>query len=135
MAPPTSVYVSYLASLLLFAVAWLSVGYAVARGAAARGSSVPRIWGLLSVLFLPVGVYYLAWYSRRHARHRPPTRAERIAWVFALSSVVATSLGAIVAPPDPLSQGASAVAAFALVFPAAYYLVVSRSTSQKGDAQ
>ncbi|MBX0294344.1 hypothetical protein [Haloarcula nitratireducens] len=113
-------YAGFLARLALFAVAWLSIGYWFYADSAARGSSFPALWGVGSVLFWPSAVYYLVSVRRSRERARPVARRERVAWMFAVSSLGAAVAGTTVTPPDPLSGTAFTLFLFVALFPLTY---------------
>ncbi|WP_135303032.1 hypothetical protein [Haloarcula amylovorans] len=120
MSLPTLFYVEYLTRLALFVVAWISIGYWFYADSAARGSSLPIFWSIVSVFFWPLALYYLAGFRRSHERARPTTQRERLAWIFAVSSLVAVVVGMTVTPPDPFSQGVVSWLLFAALVPLAY---------------
>ncbi|MBV0922778.1 hypothetical protein KTS45_01060 [Halomicroarcula limicola] len=121
MSLSTLLYAGVLVRLALFAVAWLSTGYWFYADSAARGSSLPALWGVGAVLFWPIGIYYLVSVRRARERARPVAQRERIAWLFAVSSLGATVAGTAIAPPDPLSETAFTLFLFVALVPLTYY--------------
>ena len=110
-------------ALFFFAVpfaAAVSLGYWVYADASARGSDRPLLWGVLTVLFVPVGLYY--WYVRGDVgeRRRRPDRGERVALVVALGTLGAYVLAATVAPPDPHTQGRYSLGFLVVTLPVAF---------------
>ncbi len=104
MPVPPTVYLEYYLMLVLFAVGWVSLGYWIYADATARGSSSALFWAIGTVVFLPIGVYYLLFYRRSHERAVPQTRRERIAEILAVGGIVTTVASAMLTPPDPLTQ-------------------------------
>jgi len=81
--------VAYGARLALFVIAWTGVGYWIYADATARGSGAPGLWSVATLLFWPVGLYYLV-------------RA-RVAGLVGASATVAAVVGSVATPPDPFS--------------------------------
>ncbi|MFC7098478.1 DUF7534 family protein [Halobaculum marinum] len=112
---------------LVFAgCATLAFAYAVIRDADARGSSVPTVWGVGSVIAWPAALWYLLVYARRRERSRAPDRGERAAVTVALAGVTAFVLAATAAPPDPVTQLVWAGALGPLLLVPGYVLVYRR---------
>lgn len=121
MSVPPFVGLTYGLLVALFTVAWVSTGYWVSCDAAARGSSSPRLWGVFSALCWPIAVYYLVRVRRAQERIRPSSRREQVAQNLSLSAVGATVVGAVIAPPDPVSQATISALGFAIALPVTRY--------------
>ena len=104
----------------------LGFAYVVARDADARGSSVPTVWGVGSVVAWPAGLFYLLVYARRRERSRPMERGERAAVTVVLAGLVAFVVAAAVGPPDPFTGFAWVGAVGPLLLVPGYVLVYRR---------
>jgi len=101
----------------------VSLGYWAAADATARGSSRPRLVALTTVV-PPFGLpYYLFRRRKLGPRQRPPSRRERLAVTWTAAGVTAFVLGALVSPPDPVTQVRYFTVLFPVSLPAAYLLV------------
>lgn len=91
----------------------VTVGLWVTRDARARGSSMPRHWGLAAVA-TPVGLpYYLylrARSSRLEPRDSPRTQTDLALRAIAAAVVTAMLVATLLAPPDPMTQAIYLVA-------------------------
>jgi hypothetical protein len=96
--------VTLVPGFLAFGAVQLALVYAVIADAAARGSRVPTLRGISTVILAPLLVLYLLSYRRRHDRTEPVDGREQIARTVAIGGVLATAVTALVTPPDPFSQ-------------------------------
>jgi hypothetical protein len=106
---------------VLFAVAWVSIGYWISCDAAARGSSSPHLWGFSSALCWPIAVYYLVRVRRAQERIQPSSRHGQVAQTLCLSAVGAAVVGTVITPPDPVSQATASTLGFAIALPVTHY--------------
>jgi hypothetical protein len=106
MAATPAVSVEYYLRLALFVVVWVSLIYWMHSDATARGGSRSSalFWGIGTVVFIPIGAYYLLSYRRSHERDIPQTRYERATGILAVSGIVASIASVLLTPPDPLTQ-------------------------------
>ena len=95
--------VAYAARLALFVLAWTGVGYWIHADATARGSGAPGLWSVATLLFWPVGLYYLVRARRSRARETPLSPRARVAGLVGASATVAAVVGSVATPPDPFS--------------------------------
>lgn len=115
--------------LVALCVALVALGYWAYHDAAARGSPSPLWWGTAAAL--PYGVLWYLW-SRRGLgeRERPPGRRERAALTWVWAVLLAFAFGAVLAPPDPVSQlvyfGPSLVAALPVAYAVVFLDAVDR---------
>jgi membrane protease YdiL (CAAX protease family) len=115
--------------VLLWGSLVASIGALVARDAGARGSRHPVAWAAGAALLVPVLGYYLWRRERLGDRERPVTPFDRALGAWALASGAAFVGGAVLAPPDPVSQGVASVGTLAVTAPAAYLLGYRRRAS------
>ena len=117
---------SQLAPLTIGTLAWIPIAYWVYLDAAARGSSAPILWALVSAPFTPIILYYLLVYRSSNDRIHPPTRRETLTRAAAGSSVVAALAATTLAPPDPVTQVGYWTVAFVVAALLWYVLVYRR---------
>jgi hypothetical protein len=114
----------------LFFLLWgstvLALGLWVARDARERGSDQPVVWALASV-FTPIGLPYYLWRRYRRSglgdRAGPRSRTDRIVATWASAGLCAFLGGAVLAPPDPITQAVYGGGVLAVSLPLAYLLV------------
>lgn len=106
----------------------LTAGIWVSRDAEARGSSIPNLWGLASVLgpglVLYPGVLLVS--GKFGERRSPPEATDRAAGTWTVAGVAAVLVGAVLSPPDPIAVAFGGLATFAVALPVAYLLVFRR---------
>lgn len=95
--------VGYTARLALFVLAWTGVGSWIYADATARGSGAPGLWSVATLLFWPVGLYYLVRARRSRGRETSLSRRARAAGLVGASATVGAVVGSVATPPDPLS--------------------------------
>jgi len=120
-------------ALLASAVAIVAV---VSRDAAAQGVSKPRRWliGVGAALFpVPVFVAYILFASRIGERAEPVPRIDRIAGWLAASAAISVLGGAILSPPDPVTQLRYAAGLF-VALAALFYIPTFRRGPLVGGA-
>ncbi|WP_435125149.1 DUF7534 family protein [Halobaculum sp. D14] len=116
----------FAATALLVAASAASFGYWVYLDADARGTDAAAVLGAATVFVSFVGVWYWLRRSAYGDRDSPPSRTQRAAGSVAVASFCAVVLAAVVAPPDPVTQGVWAAGSLAVTAPAAYLLVYRR---------
>lgn len=110
-------------AILLFSGKVL-LGYWVYRDASARGSSVPRWWGLAVAILDPLVLGYLFTRWRKLGeREYPRTSRDRSVATALVALFGSLLLATETSPPDPLSQPRYFFGALVVVAPLAYLLV------------
>jgi len=89
----------------------LFVGWATYLDAKYQDVNNAVLWGVGMGFLIPFYPLYLIYRSRKGPRSESVRTNEKIIRVLALCTVVAAFAGAIVAPPDPVTQGIYSVAA------------------------
>ncbi|WP_074654824.1 hypothetical protein [Haloarcula vallismortis] len=107
-------------AVLVWATTVGSIGLWTYRDARARESRSPVLWAIGIVFALLVFPYYL---YRRGSRTHPPERLDHVLVTLASAGVGAFVAGAVLSPPDPISQVYYLPTAFAGLLPAAYLLI------------
>ncbi|EMA29282.1 DUF7534 family protein [Haloarcula japonica] len=107
-------------SVLVWATTVGSIGLWTYRDARARESGSPVVWAIGIVFALFILPYYL---YRRGTRAHPPERLDHGLMTLASAGVGAFVVGAVLGPPDPVTQLYYLPAAFAGLLPVAYLLV------------
>lgn len=106
-------------TVLLLVGNFVSLGYWARAEALARDGSVLRTFLMLMSGY---GLVYFVWvrYVRNNweARSRPADRSERMVTAYSAAVLLAFVVGAVVTPPDPLTQ----VLAFPVLFGGSFVL-------------
>jgi drug/metabolite transporter (DMT)-like permease len=119
--PPLAVAVFVVPAVTLVAFAvW------VYHDAAHRGSDHALAWAVATVLAGVVGVVYLGVRRRIGDRTAPRSTGERVVLAAWLGGSLAFVLAALAAPPDPVTTGLYALAAFVVAVTGVYVLVARR---------
>jgi sec-independent protein translocase protein TatC len=127
--------VAFALTAAIFVVNLVALGYWAREEAAARDGSV--FWTFVA-LFTVYGVIYYVWvrYVRGdwESRTEPADRRERLVTAYTLALVLAFVVGALVTPPDPVTQVLSLPPLFAGAFVVAYLFVTRRSVDRGGES-
>jgi len=122
-------------TVLLFVGDLAALGYWARKEAAARDRSVVRtLWYLLT----GVGAVHYAFvrFIRRDpgSRDAPPGPRERLAAAYTVAVVLAFLAGAVVSPPDPVTQVLAFPPLFAVAFAAMALLVTREPLAGESNA-
>jgi len=122
--PVALVDFTYGVCLLLLLVTGIAAGYWVYSDATARGSSAALRWAIASVLCVPVGLYYLIRYRRRHEPVRQLTYRNHVAALVTVCGVQSVLIAALFAPHNNLSRSGFILLSFAFLLPVYRYLLL-----------
>jgi sec-independent protein translocase protein TatC len=113
----------------------LALGYWARAEAAASDGSALRTFLMLASGY---GLMYYVWvrYVRNdwNARSRPADRRERLVTAYSVAVLLAFVVGAVVTPPDPVTQIRTFPGLFCGVFILSALLVMRDSVGHTGDA-
>ena len=124
---------AFVLTVVLFVGNLLALGYWAREEAAARDGSV--LWTFV-VLSTGWGALYYVWvrYVRGdwESRTAPADRREQLVTAYTLAVVLAFVVGALVTPPDPVTQVLAFPPLFAGSFVVSYLFVTRRSAGDSG---
>ena len=125
--------VAFVLTVVLFVGNLVALGYWAREEARARDGSL--LWTFVA-LFTVYGVIYYVWvrYVRGdwESRTAPADRREQLVTAYTLAVVLAFVVGALVTPPDPVTQVLAFPPLFAGSFVVSYLFVTRRSAGDSG---
>ena len=127
--------VAFALTVAIFVGNLVAMGYWAREEAAARDGSV--LWTFVA-LFTVYGLIYYVWvrYVRGdwESRSEPADRREQLVTAYSLALVLAFVVGALVTPPDPVTQVLALPPLFAGSFVVSYLFVTRRSVGRGGES-
>lgn len=112
----------YYGYAITFLSVWVAAGYWIYTDATVRDLESPILWAIASVVFFPIGIYYLISNPLSTTTNNTPTTEQNRRKIFAISGILGFIISAILAPPDFITQWFYWIAIFAVLFPAIVYL-------------
>jgi len=82
------------------AIIWVAIGYWVYADARSRNVKLATLWGIVSAIFWPAGVYYLIRHHRTRKQATTDMRGSRLAKLLGVSGIVSVFTAGVLSSPD-----------------------------------